>query len=468
MQLQSLLSTPFPGGWDICGENKSTIMTIHFFIKTRAVSKPRTGSRATFIRVPLYVRIRDGRKVDQQLRTCILVNPFWWDRFREEVYCKSACPEKERLETNEAIISLRRYLTSDYLMDRRSNLVTDHWLGDKLAHYFHIDRYTGDLAALFGQFCNDREISMARRQQYTTLLELLLRFEAYVRMAVDKSFSLEVARINEKMLKSFQIYIKKEPELYDKYPDFYSQFGMLRHPRPRGRNTINDIFKKMRAFMNWCKKKGMSEVSPFENYKLGHELYGTPVCLTQEEVQTILSTRMEDKALEELRDIFVFQCNVGCRISDLVRLTEAAVVDAAISYIPVKTIRSRARTVVVPLNSIAKGIILKYAGRCNGRLLPFVSTQKYNIAIKRILRLAGITRLVTVLDPLTSCEKRVPICDVGSSHMARRSFINTLYGKVKDPALVASLTGHVEGSQAFSRYRDIDAKMKRELVELLD
>lgn len=443
-------------------------MTIHFTIKTRIVSEPRSGRCATFVRVPLYVRIKDGRGVDQQLRTNILVNPYWWDRLREEISCRSACPEKERLETNDAVIALRRYLTSDYLADRRNNSVTDHWLQTKLAHYFHIDNGMGDLETLFGQFCNDREISRSRKQQYMTLMDLLLRFEAYVRLTVDKKFSLDVAQFNEKMLKSLQVYIKREPDLYDQYPEFYSQFGLMRHPRPRGMNTINDLFKKLRAFVNWCQDRGLTENSPFENIKLDHELYGTPVCLSQEEVNTILFADMEDAALEELRDIFVFQCNIGCRISDLLRLTESAVVDDAISYIPTKTIRSRARTIVVPLNSVARSIIQKYSGRCNGKLLPFVSTQKYNIAIKKILRRAGVTRLVTVLDPLTSQEKRVPICDIGSSHMARRSFINNLYGKVKDPALVASLTGHVEGSQAFSRYRDIDTKMKRELVELLD
>ena len=54
------------------------------------------------------------------------------------------------------------------------------------------------------------------------------------------------------------------------------------------------------------------------------------------------------------------------------------------------------------------------------------------------------------------------------THMARRTFIGNIYTQVKDPNLVASLTGHVEGSKAFSRYRDIDTDIKRELVKLLE
>ena len=70
-----------------------------------------------------------------------------------------------------------------------------------------------------------------------------------------------------------------------------------------------------------------------------------------------------------------------------------------------------------------------------------------------------------------SVPKRVPFLAQNASrynHMARRTFIGNIYKKVKDPNLVASLTGHTEGSKAFSRYRDIDTEMKRELVGMLE
>ena len=62
----------------------------------------------------------------------------------------------------------------------------------------------------------------------------------------------------------------------------------------------------------------------------------------------------------------------------------------------------------------------------------------------------------------------MPINTIATSHMARRTFIWNIYKKVKDPNLVASLTGHTEGSKAFCRYRDIDTEMKKEFVGLLD
>ena len=112
--------------------------------------------------------------------------------------------------------------------------------------------------------------------------------------------------------------------------------------------------------------------------------------------------------------------------------------------------------------------ILERHKEYKGKLLPFISEQKYNDAIKKIFKLAGVDRIVTILDPLTHNEVKRPIYEVASSHLARRTFIGNIYKKVKDPNLVSALSGHKEGSKAFRRYRDIDEEMKKDLVKLLD
>ena len=100
--------------------------------------------------------------------------------------------------------------------------------------------------------------------------------------------------------------------------------------------------------------------------------------------------------------------------------------------------------------------------------MPFVSAQKYNQAIKRIFLAAGLTRPVTVLDPLTRQEVQRPLNEIASSHLARRTFVGNLYKQVKDPNLISKLSGHTEGSRAFARYRDIDEEMRKDLVNLLE
>ena len=128
-------------------------------------------------------------------------------------------------------------------------------------------------------------------------------------------------------------------------------------------------------------------------------------------------------------------------------------------------------SVDVPLNSKAKEILARNFS--DGHLLfphhaVTTNTAALNKEIKRLFTICGITRMVTVRNPVTGADEQKPINEIASSHMARRTFIGNLYKKVKGPSLVASLSGHTDGSRAFARYREIDMEMKRELVEMID
>lgn len=150
--------------------------------------------------------------------------------------------------------------------------------------------------------------------------------------------------------------------------------------------------------------------NPFIGFEKGEgERYGTPIYLTKEELKQLYQAEFSDTpSLEVQRDIFVFQCNVGCRVGDMMRLTKRDVINGAIEYIPNKTIKESAKTVVVPLNSMARAIVEKYKGLPGDSLLPFVASQNYNYAIKDALKKAGITRLVTTLNQLTRKEEKRP------------------------------------------------------------
>lgn len=154
--------------------------------------------------------------------------------------------------------------------------------------------------------------------------------------------------------------------------------------------------------------------NPFIGFEKGEgERYGTPIYLTKEELKQLYQAEFSDTpSLEVQRDIFVFQCNVGCRVGDMMRLTKRDVINGAIEYIPNKTIKESAKTVVVPLNSMARAIVEKYKDLPGDSLLSFVASQNYNYAIKDALKKAGITRLVTTLNQLTRKDGYVNICEM--------------------------------------------------------
>ena len=148
-------------------------------------------------------------------------------------------------------------------------------------------------------------------------------------------------------------------------------------------------------------------------------------------------------------------------------VTKANIVDGFVEYIPQKTKMEHANTVRVPLNQKALDILERYKNLENA-LLPRFAHFGYNKKIKEILKYVGIDRKVIVLDPKTREDVARPLYEVASTHTARKTFIGNLYRQVKDPNLIASMSGHSEGSRAFARYRKIDDEMKKELVNLLD
>lgn len=278
-------------------------------------------------------------------------------------------------------------------------------------------------------------------------------------------FELSFAAFTPDFLARFELFLRDEHAISSRFPD------ILKPCKPRGNNYMALLMRRLRAFSRWsAKEKGTP--NPFERYSVKSEIYGTPYYITVEERNRIADFDLSAfPKLSVQRDIFIFQCLVGCRVSDLRKLTRANVSGGFLEYVPRKTKKERAETVRVPLNDRAKLLLAKYAesfsqgsfsqGSFSAPLFPFVSPQKYNDAIKKIFRLCGIDRLVTVLDPVTGEERKRPICEVASSHMARRTFIGNIYKKVKDPNLVGSMTGHKEGSRAFSRYREIDDEIKK-------
>ena len=286
------------------------------------------------------------------------------------------------------------------------------------------------------------------KRNFDVLTRALKRYEMFVRLSSGKEFTLDVDTIDKETDK------RRSPK-----------------PQQRGRNAIATLFHKFKAFFNWLNETGITTNNPFIGFEgTTTEKYGTPVYISLEERNQIADFDLSAHPQFAIqRDIFIFQCLIGCRVSDLMRLTPNNVINGAIEYIPRKTKDERQDVVRVPLNDRALALIEKYKGiDVKGRLFPFISPQRYNDAIKEIFRLCGITRLVTVLDSVTGEEVQRPINEVAASHMARKTFIGNLYKRVKDPSLIGSMSGHVEGSRAFARYREIDDDLKREVVSLID
>lgn len=332
---------------------------------------------------------------------------------------------------------------------------------------------------LMEEYLADTKFSTARDKNIRVLMRALQRYEWYVRFRYKKrkDFTLDVDTMDKEIISDIESFLRHEHILHKEYPKIFKKMPSITgkrkcpKPKPRGNNTICALFTKLRAFFNWCNENKKTANRPFVGYNgVTSEKYGTPYYITLDERNHIADFDLSAYPhLAVQRDIFIFQCCVGCRVSDLMRLTATDVIDGEIQYIPHKTKGENPTTVRVPLNERARNLIAKYEHiDPQGRLFPFIASQSYNRCIREIFRKCGVTRMVTTLNPTTGEEEKRPICDVASSHMARRCFVGNLYKRWADPNVICPMSGHKLGSTAFARYREIDKELRIEVIKSIE
>ena len=296
------------------------------------------------------------------------------------------------------------------------------------------------------------------------------RYHDYQREILGNTdFMLFVETVTLEQMNDFRDYVVNEHLLQQEHPGFYaSRLLVKRKPKPLSGTTVINIMNLFCTFLHWCKKMKYSDNEVYALYGCKEPTYGDPFYLTSEERNILYNADLSDcPKLSIIRDIFVFHCYVGCRVGDLYRLTRDNIKDGFLEYMPQKTKKCQAKTVRVPLHEKALKILEHYDKNAD-RLLPFKTVHTYNLSIRELLKHCGIDRMVTILDTHGYNTVQRPLYEVASSHTARKTFVGNLYKQVPDPNLIASLSGHVEGSRAFRRYRTIDDDMKRKLVEMIN
>lgn len=436
--------------------------TIYFSLSAKKVGRKK------------QIMVRFGATgINQRAKSGLYVDEAYWDDILQTVTIP-----KPRLFTDEIIATikelreveaqlreLRIRIEDAYTNAPSAPLHDKEWLKRIVSNEEEkfVNEEQLDFFGAWDAFIRLKQVSPKRKHMFAVVRNILIRFEKVRRMK-DERFSLSLTNFSSVLLSEFEAFMREETKYVDMYPHIYKKERDV----SRGQNTVSCRLQVFRAFFNWAINNNLTDNTPFKKYKIKPEIYGTPIYISKEERDILYHHEMSTESLNQVRDIFVFQCCIGCRVSDLLKLTTANIIDGAIEYIAGKTADDRPETVRVPLNSIACAIIEKYKDCKRKALLPFISEQRYNANIKTCFKEAGLTRTITVYDSRTGEDKRMSLCDYASSHMARRTFVGNLYQQVQDPNLIASMSGHVEGSKAFARYRHIDEDLKRKTVSLLE
>lgn len=306
------------------------------------------------------------------------------------------------------------------------------------------------------EFLTTHKVSDLRRKQLKSTRKHLERFEQQTK------YKLSFEVITPRLLADFENFLLNDTPAKKEYE------GLKKNqiPREKSQNSVSGILKRFRAFLSWCmmpQNGAVIKENPFANFQLKGEVYGAPICMTKAERDYLYEIEIVDERLARVRDIFCFQCFVGCRVGDLVTFTKDDIINDTLVYYPNKTKSENRTPAKVPLSTKAKAILAKY-DLPDGVLLPYISNQKYNKYLKELFEKAGLNRMVTRFNALTMQKEQIPLFQVASSHLARRTFIYILHSKVKD-SVIASMSGHVKGSKAFDRYYDVDDDTRQEAID---
>jgi integrase len=324
-----------------------------------------------------------------------------------------------------------------------------------------IEPEKSDFFTMFEKFLKVREFSYDRTKHFKSVFNQWKRYEEKRKIKI----TFDIVTVD--ILRDFEKYLKEES----------TKPKATRKPAkqvisPKGKNTIHKIIAMTRAFWNFAKKdlkqNGIEINYPFgkDGYQVPGDTYGVPIYITKEERNSLYNAVIDSERLQRVRDIFVFQCLIGARVGDLCKLTKANIQNGILTYIPRKTKDGKPVAVTVPLSNNALEILSRY-DYPDGRLLPFITDQRYNTYLKELFRKVEINRIVTRLNPTTGEPEQVKLSDIASSHMARRAFIGNLYGKV-DSGIISSMSGHIQGSKAFTRYYNISQELQVKAINLID
>ena len=156
-------------------------------------------------------------------------------------------------------------------------------------------------------------------------------------------------------------------------------------------HTVRQL-SSLKTVFTWAAKSGLVKSNPFVGVDLKKDRASDPVFLSKEELDLLEGYIFRSKKLEQVRDLFVFQCYTGLAYVDLAGFGSENLVDyQGRTYIS----KERDKSLVhffVPLLKKPLGILDKYGGADS---LPVISNAKYNLYLKEVAEVVGIQKHLT-------------------------------------------------------------------------
>jgi site-specific recombinase XerD len=352
-------------------------------------------SRAKAGKYPIYCRITVNRKkVEFALND--YVDPKKWN---EEDNTVKASPElKSQLLSIESDLDKARKEILD-----EGEIPTAKAIKDK---YLRTDEKSVKLIDYVTQYVDQveqlTEYSKSTWKKYQTVKHHLAEF-----LKDNQLQSITLKGFNSVKIHEFELYLKTTAKL--------------------SVNTTTKYLKLLKTIYGRAIKFGLTNKNPFDGQKFKHERTNREF-LTQEELESLETTKIANDSLNRVRNLFLFSCFSGLRFTDVGRLSPKNIIKdkSGKEWIEVQEIQKTGDFHRIPLLNKAKQIIEQYKDEAEitGQLLPLRSNQKVNAYLKVVADLCGIEKHLTF-------------------HMARHTFATTVTLSNNIPIeVVSKMLGH--------------------------
>ncbi len=265
---------------------------------------------------------------------------------------------------------------------------------------------------------------------------------------------------NKKLLYEFQEYKNKKIHFNQINKSFYNTFiDFCVNQKSHSANTLRRNVGLFKTFLYWSLENGHTYKTDFQKFKAPKAQQTDEVALTLAQVQEVFEFDLSNnERLEKIRDLFVFGCATGMRISNY---SDVEKKDIQNNFIKVRDKKNNDKTLEIPLNDFSIYILKKYDYN-----LPKISNQKFNEYIKEVFKLIGYDSNIkkTIKIGKELIEQINPLYERISSHTARRSFITIMKNKKIPDKVIMSYTGH-RSLEVFNKYYKPNNDDKKDFMQ---
>ena len=216
----------------------------------------------------------------------------------------------------------------------------------------------------------------------------------------------------------------------------------MREEMGHSQNTIAGVVKQLKPFLAWARDE-RAQVLKVDPAKLQVEWEDVEKCwLSVDELDKVARALLPNN-LALVRDAFVFCCYTGLRYSDLHDLHAGNVYDWDGGKVLRLTQTKVTKVVSIYLTAPALALLDKYDGT-RARLLPVFENAVMNRYLKRIARLAGVERMVEVVEMVAGRVMKRPVVkwELVTMHTARHTFATQSLMRGMPVEVLQKVLGH--------------------------